>query len=281
MSVSESIAMRTPGSGASALAFKVYITASDLKESAVLQALRRYHCGEIEDIVIERFDGLDTQEVIHIHRNSSHHECGTHPTLLLILDSTDLEERGALLVSLNEYHGFDDALRLIPDLSIDFMSSLSAVGEGWYTLRLDVPDEKTAATPFRWFALYKASSQRSIFNEAVVAMNRGVQEAGVAGPDRESSAEELPRIYTAARGRQRSLDQIIDDHPFFAETRGLDPDHFAVIDGEYRKKGALIVQVSPERDSFRCRGNVAGELLRWIFINFMTWDEAKAIAWGL
>ncbi|KAG5913455.1 hypothetical protein E4U61_006861 [Claviceps capensis] len=281
MSDSESITMRTPESGASALAFKVYITASDLKESVVLQALSRYHHGEIEDIVIERFDGLDTQEVIHIHRNSSHREYGTHPTLLLILDSTDLEERGALLVSLNEYHGFDDALRLIPDLSIDFMSSLSASAEGWYTLRLDVPDEKTAATPFRWFALYKASSQRGTFNEAVVAMNRGVQEAGVAGPDRESGVEELPRIYTAARGRQRSLDQIIDDHPFFAEMRGVDPDHFAVIDGEYRKKGALIVQVSPERDSFRCKGDVAGEILRWIFINFMTWDEAKAIAWGL
>jgi len=40
----------------------------------------------------------------------------------------------------------------------------------------------------------------------------------------------------------------------------------------------LIVQLEPERDSFRCKGEVAGEVLRWIFVNLMTWDEAKEFA---
>jgi hypothetical protein len=53
---------------------------------------------------------------------------------------------------------------------------------------------------------------------------------------------------------------------------------FVVIDQEYEAEGFLIMRVTPERDSFRCKGEVAGELLRWIWINLMTWDGAKAYA---
>ncbi|KAG6007345.1 hypothetical protein E4U43_000331 [Claviceps pusilla] len=280
MSDTESVPEATPESEGSSLTFKVYITAPDLDESAVLEALCGDDAEDTENFKIEQLSGQNTQAVIQRHRQGNHDESDTNPKLFLVFDSTDLAERGTLLVSLDEYHGFDDAVRLLPEDANNVISSLSISNEDWYTVRQDVPEEKTAATPVEWFALYNSVPKKDGFNHALRAMNKGVQDVGVSGPDEEGDADELPKFYKPVRAGSRSLDQIISDHPFYAEENGVDPSRFAVIDGDYRQTGALLVQVSPGRDSFRCKGDVAGEILRWVYINLMTWDEAKAFAGG-
>lgn len=51
---------------------------------------------------------------------------------------------------------------------------------------------------------------------------------------------------------------------------------FGVIDSEYENQGTFLMRVSPEEDSFRRKGDVAGEISRWIFINSLSWDKVKA-----
>lgn len=262
------------------LAFKVYVTASGLDERAIIEALFEDGEEDAESLKIEKLEGQGTQAVIQHHRDSNHDETGTNAKLFLVFDSADFAARGVLLVSLDEYHGFDDAVRYAPAEANNFIGSLSISNEDWYTVRMDVPEEKTETAPVDWFALYNLVPKKDDFNAALLAMNKGVQDVGVSDPDEDGDADELPKFYRAVRAGNRSLDQIISDHPSYADENGLDAARFAVIDGDYREKGALLVQASPERDSFRCKGDVAGEILRWIFINLMTWDEAKAFAGG-
>ncbi|KAG5978968.1 hypothetical protein E4U55_005700 [Claviceps digitariae] len=280
MSDSEPIPETTSEADGPELAFKVYITDPDMDEPSVLEAL----CGENEEdfetFRVELLDGYSTQEVIEHHKEINHNESGTNSTLLLVVDSTDLEERGMLLVSLEEYHGFDDAIRLIPEDANNIICSLSISNDDWFTVRQDVPEVKTAATPLEWFALYNAMAKKYDYYSALREMNVGLQEMGVDQAEEDGDPAEVPKFYKPARAGNRNLDQIISDHPFYAEEHDVDPDHFALVDGDYRTKGALLVQLVPERDSFRCEGYVAGEILRWIYINFMTWDEAKDFAGG-
>ncbi|KAG5937890.1 hypothetical protein E4U53_008120 [Claviceps sorghi] len=276
----ESVGVPNPQSDSPGLAFKVYITASDLGEAVVLEALGAGSTDDAENFKIETLVGQKTQDVIQRHKDTNHDQSGTNSKLFLVFDSTDLSERGALLVSLDEYHGFDDAVRLLPEEANDVISSLSISNEDWYTVRQNVPEVKTPTTPLEYFALYNAIPKKDDFSNALRAMNKGLQDMGLSDPDEEGDADELPKFYKPARSGNRSLDQIISDHPFYAQENRLDEARFAVIDGDYRQKGALLVQVSPERDSFRCAADLAGEILRWVFINLMTWDEAKALAGG-
>ncbi|KAG5925933.1 hypothetical protein E4U42_003814 [Claviceps africana] len=281
MPISESSGAPTPESeDGPGLAFKVYITASDLEEAAVLEALCPGNAEDAENFKVEKLVGQKTQHVIQRHRDANHNESGTNSKLFLVFDSPDLSERGTLLVTLDEYHGFDDGVRLLPDDANGVISSMSISNEDWYTVRQDVPDSMTPMIPLDHFALYNALTRREDFNYALMAMNKGLQDVGVSDPAEEGDVDELPKFYKPVRALNRNLDQIISDHPLYAHEQGLDEAHFALIDGEYRHKGALLVQVSPDRDSFRCEGEVAGEILRWVFINLMTWDDAKDLAGG-
>ncbi|UNI16061.1 hypothetical protein JDV02_002536 [Purpureocillium takamizusanense] len=263
------------------LAYKVYITAPELDEATVISALCDDDEEDADNFKVETLAGHPTQAVIRHHR-AGNHDDDVNAKLLLVFDSDDLEERGALLVSLDEYHGFDDGVRLPPSDANNSISSLSIANEDWYTLRQDVPDEKTDATPVEWFALYDAlpkDDRRGNFDAALRAMNKGVQDVGADEPDEEGDPDELPRFYKAARAEAGDdIERIADGHAAYAEEHGVDAARFAAIDADYEADGALFVQVEPEWDSFRCRGDVAGEILRWIYVNLMTWDEAREFA---
>ena len=261
------------------LAFKVYITVPGLDEATVIGALCDDDEEDADNFKVETLVGQSTQAVIRHHRAGNHGE-DVNSKLLLVFDSDDLEERGALLVSLDEYHGFDDGVRYAPEDANNYISSLSIANEDWYTVRQDVPEEKTEAAPVEWFALYDVlpKERRAEFDAALLAMNKGAQDVGADEPDEEGDPDELPRFYKAARAEGSDVGRISDGHPAYAEEHGVDAARFAVVDGDYKAEGVLIVQLEPEWDSFRCKGEVAGEVLRWIFVNLMTWDEAKEFA---
>ncbi|KYK58482.1 hypothetical protein DCS_05498 [Drechmeria coniospora] len=261
--------------------FKVYITA-DLDKVTVMRAL----CGDDEEDA-ENFDpmlfrGQTTQQVIRYHREEVSNEYHGHSKLLIVFDDEDLLRRGVLLVSLREYHGFDDAVRCPPEHANVYVSALGIDNEDWYAVRLDVPDDMTPAEPVDWFGLYNLlpDSRRHVFDEAVRAMNKGLQDVGVdvsSDDGEDGEADDLPRLYRPLHPARRDVAKVKSDHGLHARRHGLDRRRFAVVDEHYETRGALVVQLEPS-DSFRCRNEAAGEILRWLFINFMTWDEAKRFA---
>ncbi|KAG6011000.1 hypothetical protein E4U21_000030 [Claviceps maximensis] len=263
--------------------FKVYITAVTLEEQTVVDALcRDDHPDDIDLLSITWLENrLSTQEVIRYHKSVDRSELKELDNPLLIVDSTDLDERGVLLVSTEEYHGYDDGFRASIDYAIELLNTLAWVEDDWYNVRQNSLYEIPKATPVKWFALYNSLSKENEFTEALVAMNDGLQEVLPDEMESEPRMFVATEYYVAIRGRGRSLGQIFSDHPFEAGSNDYDENYFAVIDDDYKQKGPLLVQISPDRDSFRCKGAVAGELLRWIFINFMTWDQAKTLAAGL
>ncbi|KAH7145550.1 hypothetical protein B0J13DRAFT_553639 [Dactylonectria estremocensis] len=313
--------------------YKVYVTIPDLTRDAVIQAL----CGdgdeEVDKVTVEILNGQTTQEVIQHHRGSTPRGGNEHPKLFLVFDTADLEGRGVLLVSLDEYHGYSDALRFSVVEARDNINSLCVGNDGWFTFRENIPDAKTDAVPVNWFALYNLlpEEKEDDFRTALAKMNEGVQVIGISdddgmevdgnsngdgsgsdggswedgnasdddasigqpvpsddeeeaddGDQEEAAADddddELPKYYKAARTESRDIQHIMDGHASYAQEDRLDPDRFAAVDEQYKKEGPLIVRVKPQRDSFRCKGEVAGEILRWIFINLMTWDEAKGFS---
>merc|ERR1712072_580061 len=74
------------------------------------------------------------------------------------------------------------------------------------------------------------------------------------------------------------LDEIVSQHREIASRDNLSAEFFAAIDERYETDGALIARAPPDQDSFRCKGPAAGEILGWIYLGFMTWDEAKDFA---
>lgn len=78
-------------------------------------------------------------------------------------------------------------------------------------------------------------------------------------------------------GMSGGLDEIIQHHAAYAESQNLDPAMFAVVETPaWETEGILIVRIQPEISSFRGEVLLAGEMLNWIFISFLTWDQAKA-----
>lgn len=259
------------------LDLRVYITATTLGTREVKAALSDGEGRDVEDFQALRLDGSTTQAVVRHHRRDNG---GNHSTLFIVFDSVAFDKRGTLLVSLDEYHGFDDAVRYPPLEARYLTASLSIGNEDWYTIRQDLPSHKTDAAPMEWFALYNLlpSPNRQDFQSAIFVMNKGLQDVGLDNMADDGDLDELPRIYKAVETDSQDISQISDRHAAYAEDHDLDLGQFAVINDEYQTRGVLIVQAQPVKDSFFCRGLVAGELLRWIYIGFITWEEAREIA---
>ncbi|TDZ99608.1 hypothetical protein C8034_v000019 [Colletotrichum sidae] len=312
-------------------AYKVYVTC-DVSRDTIVQALTDDGEEELDKITVESRSGQTTQSVITHHRENTTRGGKEHPSRFLVVDSADLEGRGVLLVSLAEYHGFNDGLRFAVKEARDNINSLCVANDDWFTFRESIPAQKTDTVPVKWYALYNLlpADQQEDFDAAFAKMNEGVQMVGVSDDEAEAAEaegeggagsdvgsgspgdvevendadasmeepdeeqgdvsdgaddevaetveDELPKFYKAVTAEGRDLEQIIDQHSSYANENRLDSERFAVIDKEYKKQGPLILRIKPETDSFRCRGDVAGEVLRWMFVNLMTWDEAKSFA---
>ncbi|RYP07908.1 hypothetical protein DL765_008978 [Monosporascus sp. GIB2] len=314
------------------LSYKVYITITDLTSDTIIQTLCHDEYDEqLEDpesVHVEIRLGQTTQALIRCHRDSISRESDIHPKLFLVIDSIDLQSRGVLLVSLDEYHGYNDALRYPIKEGRDVLSSLMIANDDWFTCREGNLRLRSDAVPHKWFSLYNflPKGPEGSFEKAFGKMNEGVHmlgvsnqdegddmetggvavkeegsegsiggsiedslggEAGVPGEDEEQQQPEeeeeegWDQIYKAAHRESRNLDQIMDGHASYAQENRQDPSLFAVIDEEYETKGPLIVRIAPHKDSLRCKGEVGGEILRWIFVNLMTWDDAKSFASSL
>ncbi|PHH61414.1 hypothetical protein CDD81_385 [Ophiocordyceps australis] len=263
--------------------FKVYLTRHELRRKAVEAALCRgldQDCVSDETFIFIDMAGKTTQEAVQHFRDTRDTKDRTiNGSMLLVFDSADLVERGALLISLYEYHGYDDAVRLRPAAAHVAICALNVGNDNWYSQRHGVPNEQTARMPVDWFALYDllASDDADLFQQALVAMGQGVMLLGTDTEEQELDLGPVKNIFRRVRPNDddASLEHLEQRHAAFATHSFLDNDYYAVIDQDYQDDGVLIVRLWPQVESFRCRLPVAGELLRWIFINFMTWDDAK------
>lgn len=168
---------------------------------------------------------------------------------------------------------------LLPDQTGDFDKALAKMNEGVQLTGVS-DDEMDAdgdseSSNGGWEDVNDsddASEAETGENDAEVSEGQPDNEAA----ESEQDDDESHTLYKAAHTDDRDIRYVLDNHASYAQENRVDPSLFAAIDGEYETEGPLIVRVKPGQDSFRCKGGVAGEILRWIFINFMTWDEAKS-----
>ena len=283
--------------------FKVYDTAGLQTPQEVLYQIS--DAPEEEGFELESFTGETAQRTIQHHRDSVRPDDEYYSNLFLVVDRPNVSEHGVLMVSLDAFEGYFDGLRIETGLAGDAVGSLSIFNTDWHEHRDDYDEERTNLKPSGWFALYDGlpSGQEASFRLAFKAMNDGLgvldfgddggdgnigdsdADDGRGGGDGDGNGNENDSMPTTQRNYYRAVktrgdedtSQIIANHAQYAETNRLDPHMFAVVDdADWKDKGVLIVKVTSEDvDSFRRKGPAAGEMLNWIYIGFMTWEEAK------
>ncbi|KAL6401310.1 hypothetical protein AUP68_15178 [Ilyonectria robusta] len=107
-----------------------------------------------------------------------------------------------------------------------------------------------------------ASEAETGEDEAEVSEGQPDNEAA----ESEQDDDESHTLYKAAHTDNRHIRHAMDNHASYAQENRVDPSLFAAIDGEYETEGPLIVRVKPDQDSFRCKGEVAGETLRSVLL---------------
>ncbi|KAK5700520.1 hypothetical protein LTR97_005037 [Elasticomyces elasticus] len=241
------------------------------------------------------------QTVCQFHRENVQPRCEPeYKDLFVVFDRKEAVQQGVLVVNLAPEHGYPDAIRQLPGNAIETIASLSIVNDDWFTQRETDEEHKTELVPQDWFALYNLMSDKAEFSKAKIMMNRGVQYIGVEEDEDEDeedddeeddqdengneggSHEDSPvlsrEFYRGVKPDTTVLDEIVSQHREIASRVNLSADFFAAIDERYKTEGALIARAPPGQDSFRFKGPAAGEILGWIYLGFMTWDEAKDFA---
>ncbi|RMY76503.1 hypothetical protein D0862_13731 [Hortaea werneckii] len=237
------------------------------------------------------------QTVCQFHRANVQPRCEPEfKDLFVVYDRKEADQQGVLVVNLAPKHGYPDAVRELPGNAIETIASLSIGHTYWFEQQETDEEHKTELVPQDWFALYNLMSDKAEFSNAKIMMNRGVQYIGVEedeedddeendqneNGDEGGSHEDSPvlsrEFYRGVKPDTTVLDEIVSRHREIASRDNLSAEFFAAIDERYETDGALIARAPPGQDSFRCKGPAAGEILGWIYLGFMTWDEAKDFA---
>ncbi|KAI7224924.1 hypothetical protein KC330_g9222 [Hortaea werneckii] len=245
------------------------------------------------------------QTVCQFHRENVRSRCEPEfKDLFVVFDRKEAVQQGVLVVNLAPEHGYPDAVRELPGNAIETIASLSIGHTYWLEQQETDKEHKTELVPQDWFAVYNLMSEEAEFSKAKIMMNRGVQYIGAEEDEEEEEDEDqenddeendqsedgnedgsqkdspvLPReFYRGVKPDTTVLDEIVSQHREIASRDSLSAEFFAAIDERYETDGALIARTSPGQDSFRCKGPAAGEILGWIYLGFMTWDEAKDFA---
>ncbi|KAK5991702.1 hypothetical protein PT974_07735 [Cladobotryum mycophilum] len=259
-----------PGDIAEGCDVKVYVTTSGLTTEQVNRLLENDSMPDTELFDIEYLNGYTTQQLCK-------HHCDHHP----------LGTRGVLVVTLRaDYHGLPDAVRQLPSYAAMCAGSLSIGNSDWQPQRtVAFSNSQEGQEPIPHFILYNLlpENDRDAFNKVAQAIDEGIHEidgntfSGDADASAQYDPEKVLERYHPVTPENKDLDEISTRHGQLAADLGLDANRFAVVDQQRENEGTLLVQVEP-KDQFRCKGPSDGELLWWISISFMTWDDAKEFA---
>lgn len=268
------------------LPVKVYVTTSSLTEESVRSLLYNEEMGSTDLFEIETLYGYASQDICRAHRENHPRGGPMHSRVFVIFDSDDHIKRGALVVTLRAYHGYPDAVRhLLPyaalcagSLSIDH-SHWAAERQSTFTIGEEGLDKVSK------FALYSlVPDDEQTFDDAARAIDEGIQWIDADEPtssDENAHVEDITRIsldrYYVLKPESHDIDDIFTRHRQIASKMALDENYFAIVDRQRGTQRTLLAQVEP-KDEVRCKGPPAGELLWWIAIGFMNWEDAKKYA---
>ncbi|KAL6353105.1 hypothetical protein LRP88_13593 [Fusarium phalaenopsidis] len=170
--------------------FRAYITTPDVTREQVLPRLVH---PEADDgaVHVEVHIRKTAQELIQHHRDTTPitRNSQIHPRLFIVVDTEDLNTRGVLLVALDEYHGFNDAVPGPIDEKRDELMSLSIVNDDWYTAKQISDEDKPEAVPRNRFTVYNFLSDQGAFAEAFEKLNSGLSEVHVQEDESDENVE--------------------------------------------------------------------------------------------
>lgn len=268
--------------------YKVYdITGLENVPKEVRKYFGRRRLNDLYEIDTS-YSGHTALETIQYHRDVVKANDVYILELFVIVDRPNVLEEGVLVVNLDPEHGYIDAVRYPASIAADVVPSLSICNHEWVEDRVEVSPEYEKLRPTNWFAVYDLlpSSEQKSFRSALFFLDDGLTSLcyGPESSHRHENDEErrMERNYYSPvklEGQEnKNLDQIIASHAQYAKANNLDPIHFVVVDDvEWEEKGILFIRTTSEGvvDRFRRQGRTAGEMLNWIFIGLMTWEEAK------
>ena len=259
--------------------FKVYNIVGSSSAAPLSPLLQEIQ--EDEYFYIENYQDHSAQETVQYHLESVHPGDRYYLQHFIIIDRSDIANQGVMVLN-TDYNGYIDAIRREANSVNDIVRSLSITNTDWWEERGDIPQNESKLVPIDRFALYNlfpTEQQQSSFEEALFLMNDGLGTLdGESIKDSDSPRAAQRDYYQAAESDVKTIDQLIDNHYRYANAHQLDPGMFAAVDLEWKDQGILIYNLTQQgkTDSFRRKGPTAGEILNWVFVGLMTWEEAKS-----
>ncbi len=266
--------------------YKAYITATGL---TIKDAKLRLTNDTVPDMAEELFEfeslpGYTAQDVCKYHRDNCPPGTDIHCRVILVFDTTKIED-GALSITLRaDPHGYPDALR---ETCVDAALQACSLGVGcldWQGARETAFAGYGSLGTMPRFALYstlagypKHETNRTTAKEIDIGLHCTSSSDNEDEMSQVMENHELSRYKLIEDNSQFTVDGLCGGHEVCAEELGLDRNYFAVLDESYDRDGVLLVQIEP-RARFRCMPPGAGELLWWRAIGFMTWLDAKEFA---
>lgn len=231
------------------------------------------------------------RDIVHHHR-TAHCEVvdigSLEPHYFLVVDRTPPFEKGVLLVNDN-YKGAYDAVRMPLNDEIALFANALVVGTtGWGSIRDQQPTEETKPLyPLNKLAVYNTLSDpsavptgfRKPISELILSiLQDGLYRRGLNFKEGNRSKEcydcSHREIYVGIPAPDKTVAQVVAGHSKLAQREGLEVNMFAVADDEWKRQGLIFVRLGPP-DQFRHSGLKMGELLNWIWLGLIKWEEAR------
>ncbi|KAI9794277.1 MAG: hypothetical protein M1833_000420 [Piccolia ochrophora] len=198
-----------------------------------------------------------------------HHRSNPSPfntVYFVVADRLDWETYGILVVNL-DFDGFIDATRMKANVAGDAVPSTEIANSDWYE---HLRAKEDPNYPSGFFAVYVAEhvgGQKDIENLLEI-LNYGL----------EGRKEEAAPVCRLAPVRIGDVANIIKRHSNIAKEGGFDPTKFILADSRnWDEDGVVMVHLveGAEPDSSRRPVDVAAEVMTWVHVGLLTWEEGK------
>ena len=234
--------------------------------------------GDPDDntITIPRgFRGNNVLSAFDFHRALNHEEQDVHPTLLIILDTQDISEKGVLVVNLS-YHNTIDALRMPAAEAGISVCSLSIDNTTWQETRESCNDQQPPLTAVKQFLVYGLRFGSEDVEKSCQSMNDGL--GALNAQEQPGGFAEYRSIYVKGP-LEYDLEEIKTKHCRVAKEMGCSESMFAVVERDCCQEGLLLVKLDggSGHEHVRKKLPIAGEILNWVYIGLWTWQEALKV----
>lgn len=221
------------------------------------------------------YKGNTIQSAIDFHEAINHKSRDVHPTLLIIVDTDDHQEKGVLLVNL-DYHNHIDAVRMPVQDAGAAICSLRIENTSWQETRESCKDLTPPMTASRQFLVYGLELDSKDLDTAVQSMNDGL---GALNED-EGGFAEARDVYVEGPC-ERNLDTIKAGHEQVARGMGCSENMFAVVERDYKHEGVLLVKLAEggsRQEVMKKKLPLAGEVSDWLHLGLWDWNELYDIS---